>query len=198
MTGNCSCKRHRTDPSLINRFWSRMWLWLLRKSFHESCCCSWSILRGFEWHLCLIVECYNLMRTLTSSYSLKEIMDVTTKRGGKRSPDSSVPQPHWQGKGQNLILTKGVEAALCQHEVVLPSIMSSSVPSTWLLAKIPRRLEKALAFWVLTCPSQGSHSHSRLLLQPWCQGLQDSRGEQPAARRKLHLFLKDLQNWIQG
>lgn len=121
MTGNCSYKRHRTDPSLINRFWSRRWLWLLRKSFHESCCCSWSVLRRFEWHLCLVVECYNLMRTLTSSYSLKEIMDVTTKRGGKRSPDSSIPQPHWQGKGQNLILTGWRQLSVSMRWCCLPS-----------------------------------------------------------------------------
>lgn len=72
------------------------------------------------------------------------------------------------------------------------------VPSTRPLAKIPGRLEKALAFPALTCLPQGSHSHPGSSPQPWCQGLQGSRGEQPAACRKLHPFLKHLQHWIQS
>lgn len=89
-----------------------------------------------------------------------------------------------------------VEAALCQHEVVLPYIMSSLVPLHGCWPRSQEGWRKPLHFPVLTCLPQGSHSHPRSFPQPCC--LQGSRGEQPAACRNLHPFPKDLQDWMQS
>lgn len=121
--------------------------------------------------------------------------NVTTKRGGKHiSQMPLVQRLTGRVKGKIWSKLRWVEAALCQHEVVFPYIMSSLVPSTWLLAKIPGGLEKVLAFSSSHLPSPGESQPPTLVTT----ALVSAGPSWWAACRKLLPFLKDLQGWMQS
>lgn len=170
-----------------------------------------SALLRLERHLCLAVWCYNLMRTLTVSYLLKEIMCVLDcyhkNRGKTHSSDASIPQPHWQFRVKsvhNLSTKEGWrQLSASMRCCCLPPCHLVPTFSPWQVSIQPCHLHgcwpRHQEGWRKPLHSSSSHLPSPRDLQPPTyvtaalvpgQVCRDFHGEKLAACRELHPFLK--------